>query len=347
MPPRSTNAPKGVIVLTRPVSSAPGTMRMRVSCARLAASSLSSEGLVQERIGILDFAEGDLGERAEGAKAGDAHVESALVPAGDLALDRESVFKHLAKLIEAGFAFHQLAGDSDLLAGMDDGCLDRVPDFEPFQLCGSHDRFRRSAVRDEGVVAGDRNDLTAQQVTLPGSFEIEARFERLGESSLSGISGMRHGIGCCLSNDWFSVHEDGWGAYLTRNMKHLLRKRRSGSVTLAQRNEHCVTRANEKKFRRAIDERETRTEIERHLQLGCARHDDNELMRRFGSVWIAKQVTRMLLCSCQRVTRSWTTRRVAGTVGLDALWWLSTDRERARGTRDRGLTFFLGISNLP
>ena len=73
-------------------------------------------------------------------------------------------------------------------AGLDDGAFDRVADVEPVELGGGHDRFRGAAVGDEGIVAGDGDDLSAEQLALLGGLEIQARFERLGKRCFGGFS---------------------------------------------------------------------------------------------------------------------------------------------------------------
>ena len=152
-------------------------------------------GLIEEGVRILDFAESDLRERAERADTGDADVESALVASRDLAFHGEVVLVHLAKLVEGGFPFEQLAGDSDLRGGANDGAFHRVPHIEPVKLGCSHHSFGRSAVGDERIFAGNGDDLPFEQFALCRSLEIQARFERLSETvRLSVVSGLRHGV---------------------------------------------------------------------------------------------------------------------------------------------------------
>src|ERR1051326_8590220 len=94
--------------------------------------------LVDERVGVLDLAEGDLRERAEGAKAGDADLEAALVAAGHLPLDGEAVLEHLLELLERRLAARELPRDPDVGSGLDDGALDRIANVESVQLCCGH-----------------------------------------------------------------------------------------------------------------------------------------------------------------------------------------------------------------
>src|ERR1043165_3830495 len=93
-PPRSTNAPNGVMVLIVPVSSAPGPMAFRVSSARAAAAGRELRHaelvrLADELVGVVDLAESDLRERAEGAETADVDVKAALVARADFPLDRD------------------------------------------------------------------------------------------------------------------------------------------------------------------------------------------------------------------------------------------------------------------
>ena len=76
---------------------------------------------------------------------------------------------------------------------------DHVADVESFELGRIHDRRRTAAVGDEGVVAGDGDDLAAEQLALLGGLEIQTRFERLGERGFGGFSRLGHGIACYLS----------------------------------------------------------------------------------------------------------------------------------------------------
>jgi len=144
-------------------------------------------------IGIVDLAESDLRERTERAQAADVDVEAAFVPRGDLGLDRQAVLVHLPEQIERRFALGEFARDSDIGRGLDDRAFDCIAHIEAVELVGGHDRFRGAAVGDEGIVAGDGDDLSFEQLALLGRLEIQARFKRLGKRCFGGFSTLGHG----------------------------------------------------------------------------------------------------------------------------------------------------------
>jgi len=68
--------------------------------------------------------------------------------------------------------------------------------------------------------------------------------------------------------------------------------------------------------------------------------DVNGGKKSFETRWVDEaNATRTLLCGCQRAARQREAEALEA-VGSDALWWLSTNRERARETRDRGPLVF-------
>src|SRR6266542_4896966 len=112
--------------------------------------------------------------------------------------------------------------------------------------------------------------------------------------------------------------------------------------TRAMRTEACgsVRCAREKNSPPTLARRGTRTYIGGPCRVGCFIADVNGAEGRNESRWDSGR------CDADASLRLSTRRdrcdgqRTSGRFGSNALWWLSTDRERARETRDRGPLFF-------
>ncbi len=149
-------------------------VRPAVAPALFDPRDLELEPLADELLRVLDVAQVELRQRAEGAHAVDLHLGAALVDAGHHALDGHAVLESLAQLrrhllVAAAAAGGLLAQHDDAALGIDggDGGVDSVADldgeltFGIAQLGGFDHALRLGAEIDEDVLVGNRDDLAA------------------------------------------------------------------------------------------------------------------------------------------------------------------------------------------
>ncbi len=182
-------------------------VRTAAAAPLLVARDLEGEPLADEPLGVVDVAQLELGERTEGAQAGDLHLDAALDHGGDQALDRDAALVGRDQLGRDLLASpdappeHQGAG-----LGIDPRHLrfDRVADGDGQRPLGIgdlgelDDPLGLAAEVDERRFRADRDDLPAHFVSHLGRSGSGGRLSRLALLELGQDGGEIFVVGAAL-----------------------------------------------------------------------------------------------------------------------------------------------------